>query len=65
MQFTAKLAQDIINYLGTRPFCEVADLMARIHAEYQAQQPKPDDKPAEPGTGGDMSRADALNKDSK
>lgn len=48
MLISLKLLQDIVNYLETRPFKEVAAFLAQVQAEYQTSQqlvadaPKPE-----------------------
>lgn len=43
MLISLKLLQDIVNYLETRPFKEVAAFLAQVQAEYQtSQQPVAD-----------------------
>lgn len=45
VQLSTQLVNAILQYLGSRPFVEVANLINGIQKEAEAQAPKPSDEP--------------------
>ena len=48
LKLSTTLVNSILQYLGTRPFVEVANLITSVQQEAAAQGAKPMDSPAEP-----------------
>ena len=42
-----ELLNSVLNYLGTRPFVDVANLINAIHEEAKGQLPEPAEEPNE------------------